>query len=287
MYPSNWHELNTWSLADAALAYHAKEWWPIPLQGKRPITNWTTDPPLTDEQLRLLYPDTDRLAPHLNIGLRMGACSGLIALDIDGQDGRQYITDHLTPSDIAELQQTIQFCTPNNGHRLIYRYPTNPQPSRSLRDPKDNRRELVRILSDGTQTVAPPSDIDGRPYLWTHHHYPLAPWPDHIVKKLEPDQGVIHRNFPSQGIVSDNQKMRRAVAYLRKCDPAISGQRGHNQTYKIAIRLTRGFGLSYHEALALITEIYNPTCQPPWTDAELEHKIESALADTSPTRNML
>jgi hypothetical protein len=39
--------------------------------------------------------------------------------------------------------------------------------------------------------------------------------------------------------------------------------------------LTIGFGLGRDQALALLKE-WNERCQPPWTDKELEHKIDDA-----------
>jgi hypothetical protein len=40
--------------------------------------------------------------------------------------------------------------------------------------------------------------------------------------------------------------------------------------------LFHGFCLSKTQTLQLLKEIYNPNCSPPWTDAELRHKITDA-----------
>jgi len=68
----------------------------------------------------------------------------------------------------------------------------------------------------------------------------------------------------------------RAIAYLAKCDPAISGQGGHDQTFGVACRVGAGFDLPKDVALRLMRVQYNPRCQPPWSEAELEHKVEDA-----------
>jgi hypothetical protein len=69
--------------------------------------------------------------------------------------------------------------------------------------------------------------------------------------------------------------IERARRYIAKCDPAISGQRGHDATFHVAACLVHGFALSEPDALALLSE-YNRGCQPPWSERELRHKVESA-----------
>jgi hypothetical protein len=64
--------------------------------------------------------------------------------------------------------------------------------------------------------------------------------------------------------------------YLSRCAPAISGSGGHNQTFSVAGTLTHGFGLDEEAALAWM-RVYNQKCEPPWSEAELLHKVRSAL----------
>jgi hypothetical protein len=74
--------------------------------------------------------------------------------------------------------------------------------------------------------------------------------------------------------------LERARRYLACCDPAITGAGGHNTTFRVACTLLHGFYLSPTEALRLL-KIYNEKCQPPWSDAELRHKILSAAGASS------
>jgi hypothetical protein len=60
----------------------------------------------------------------------------------------------------------------------------------------------------------------------------------------------------------------RAGKYLEKCAPAVPGQGGHNQTFKVACALVRGFKLVNHQVLALLQD-WNKTCKPPWSLPEL------------------
>jgi replicative DNA helicase len=67
----------------------------------------------------------------------------------------------------------------------------------------------------------------------------------------------------------------RARAYLSRVEPAISGQGGHNQTFKATCALVIGFGLDEQPAFQLLSE-WNLGCTPPWSERELQHKIRSA-----------
>jgi len=69
----------------------------------------------------------------------------------------------------------------------------------------------------------------------------------------------------------------RARRYLATMPPAVSGQGGHNTTFRVACVLVLGFNLSPEDAYALLAE-WNATCLPPWSERELQHKINSANA---------
>lgn len=69
-----------------------------------------------------------------------------------------------------------------------------------------------------------------------------------------------------------NELARR---YIAKAAPAVSGSGGHNQTFSVACSLIKGFDLTVDEARPLLLE-YNQRCDPPWSVAELEHKLSSA-----------
>jgi|GEM_PF-6189333 len=76
--------------------------------------------------------------------------------------------------------------------------------------------------------------------------------------------------------VGEDEKLRRASAYLSEVDPAVSGEGGHDTTYRAACSLVVGFDLSPDDAFGLLWNEYNPRCQPPWTEKELWHKVRSA-----------
>jgi hypothetical protein len=67
----------------------------------------------------------------------------------------------------------------------------------------------------------------------------------------------------------------RAQAYVSRMPAAISGQGGHQATFAAAVALVHGFEMSEGEAWPILSE-FNERCEPPWSESELRHKLESA-----------
>jgi P4 family phage/plasmid primase-like protien len=139
-----------------------------------------------------------------------------------------------------------------------------------------------------TQSVVPPTvATDGRPRVWDEHP-PVAKVPDSFYETLEslapkppepePEPEPKKGGKRAYGSGRWTPEMR-AIAYLEKCAPAISGQGGHDTTFGVACRVGPGFDLEEATALRLIREHYNPRCQPPWTEAELLHKVTDAYQE--------
>jgi hypothetical protein len=68
--------------------------------------------------------------------------------------------------------------------------------------------------------------------------------------------------------------VERARRYAARCPVAVTGQRGHDATFHVAAVLWNGFGLTEADTLMLLRE-WNCGCQPPWSEAELVHKVRS------------
>lgn len=87
--------------------------------------------------------------------------------------------------------------------------------------------------------------------------------------------------------IDRDERVRRASRYLAKIDPAISGSGGHSVTFRAACSLVIGFDLSPDDAFALLASEYNPRCEPPWSEKELRHKVDSANKQTEPRGGLL
>jgi hypothetical protein len=68
----------------------------------------------------------------------------------------------------------------------------------------------------------------------------------------------------------------RVRKYLSKCEPAVSGQGGHNTTFAAACALVYGFALDPVVAYQFFTE-WNARCLPPWNEHDLRRKLLQAL----------
>lgn len=70
--------------------------------------------------------------------------------------------------------------------------------------------------------------------------------------------------------------IERARRYVARMDSAVSGQRGHDAAFSVAMRLVQDWALPEADAAALFRE-YSARCSPPWSEREIEHKIRSAI----------
>ena len=77
-----------------------------------------------------------------------------------------------------------------------------------------------------------------------------------------------------------DDRNKRAHAYaqvLARETPAISGADGHRITFQVALKVVGGFDLGEEEGVQILWDAYNPSCRPPWSQAELRRKVQEAL----------
>ena len=70
---------------------------------------------------------------------------------------------------------------------------------------------------------------------------------------------------------------RRAIAYIGKMPPAIQGCNGSADALKVCNKLYE-FGLDRETARNVFTTHYNPRCKPPWSEREIDHKLDTAYS---------
>ena len=92
----------------------------------------------------------------------------------------------------------------------------------------------------------------------------------------KPDQPKREPRLMTEPMTADREtQLKRAKAYLATIPGAVSGQCGHDHTFKTALKIA-AFGLSADDVFDLLAD-WNQKCEPPWTDAELQHKIDGAF----------
>lgn len=130
------------------------------------------------------------------------------------------------------------------------------------------------------QSVCPPTlGTDGKPRAWlVSPRTKVERLPEAAYEALE----AIGRELtpkteqPPRG---GTDIERRAIAYIGTIEPAISGKNGHDKLFGAVCRVGPGFDLSEDETFRLINTHYSPHCVPPWSEAELRHKVQDAYQE--------
>lgn len=149
----------------------------------------------------------------------------------------------------------------------------------------------IDFLSLGTYVVGVGSihPDTGRPYEWVGERdlRDRVEAPECLVRLIE-------KFVPAVGTGSDQFEVRTDTTtnllavessdgpenfrnYLKNVPGAVQGNSGDAQTYRVCCK-GRDFGLTAGQTLALVAEIYNPKCVPPWTREELETKVKNAYS---------
>lgn len=262
----------------AVAASYVRRGWrvvPVPYQSKAPvISGW--------QNLRISESDLDRyfVGRLQNVGVLLGEPSQqLVDVDLDHPCAVELAPLHLPPS--AAIFGRVG----KPRSHWIY-YSTRSVATTTWRLP--NRQMIVELRSNGAQTVFPGSIHESNePIDWEEHGDPSIVDPDLLQNQLQEIRNEVFRrlNLPldrdrpssnSQRLSAPGSVVARARRYLLRLPPAVSGQGGHNVTFRAACALVLGFGLDRDEALMVLAE-WNKTCQPPWSDNELQHKVCDAL----------
>jgi hypothetical protein len=207
--------------------------------------------------------------PAANPAVATGPDSGVFVVGPDGDSGL---------ADLAALEavhgplpRTPTARTGGGGAHLYFRWPADG----TIGNRRNHRSTHIDVRGAGGYVVAPPGTNKGGPYTWEVPFGEVEP-ADAPVWLLTWARGEGESTFT--GSVPDVR--RRAILYLSRCPPAISGQGGHDQTFAVARAVVYGFNLGPDVSYQLLAEHYNPRCVPPWSEKELRHKVEEA--DTKP-----
>jgi len=227
-----------------------------------------------------------------NIGIMLGEPSGgLVDVDLDCPEAIELADEFLPPTTVVTGRPSAP-----RSHRW---YLAPGLKTQQYRDPV-TKRMMLELRSTGGQTLVGPSihPDSGEPYDHLDGIPPIVDGADLAARVAALAEAVERRRYPdgvptmaSRGRSSatrvrpvasapgdDERVARRAEAYLDAMPPAISGAGGHSTTYAAATVLVHGFGLAPAVALRMLQERFNPRCEPPWSDRELEHKIEDAAS---------
>lgn len=261
------------SVREQVAAYRQRGWWCVPLRvgSKSPARrDWT--------KLRL---KSDVFPENANVGIILGEPSGwLVDIDLDCPEAVELADQYLPPTPAITGRPSAP-----NSHRWYVAYGATTE---KHADPKDGSM-IVELRSTGTQTVVGPSiHPDGESYDVLDGEPTTVPSPmlavcvkalanAVIVKRGGSVQRTVQTPAPVKTAVRPSTDIeQRAIAYLASMPAAIAGANGHSQTFAAATSLVHGFGIEPDRAFSILQTEYNPRCQPPWSDRELQHKVNQA-----------
>jgi hypothetical protein len=261
--PSNSSQAHHANLLSAAQDYLARGWSCIPLREKRPaIPSWKefqARPPTSDE-IRHWFFNQGACPSGVGIGVVTGKVSGLVVVDCDSQKDTEYWLHNFPRSPLM-----VQ--TGGGGLHIYYKMADGEEIHNRVK--LEGRK--IDIRGEGGYVAAPPSKhTSGQSYTWEKQDL-STPLPS-FEKAWLADSGPI-LSFPAR---SETRVIRNAVAYIRRIH-AVSGEGGHNATFRAACKL-RDAGLSQGEALAVLADWNETNASPPWSARELFHKVHSAYA---------
>lgn len=235
--------------------------------GKHPVISGWRD---------LATTDTERLSEWfgdewLNVAIATG--SGIIVVDEDHRKGGEFAMEELESQ--FDIPETLTVRTGFGQHRYFRVH--GIQVANSV-----CRLGLgLDIRADGGYVVGPGSThASGATYEWLDETVEIADAPPDLVKLLceyretdEISSASLERIIEAADLSMPRaERIRRAIAYTDRVPPAVQGDGGDAQTFSVALHVARGFCLPPQDTLEVLHR-YNARCLPPWSDADLRHKL--------------
>lgn len=246
-------------LQQAAEAYRARGFSVIPLAGKLPCVPWKEFQTrrASEMEIEAWFAGGDRRPT--GIGIVTGKTSGLVVVDCDRPEDAAFWQENFPPTSVVVESG-------GGGRHFYYALPAAGE----VRNRAGVLDRKIDIRGEGGFITAPPSlHRCGERYTFS-----ACAWQERT--KFEVEWLASSRQEPiAFTSTRDSQEIRHAVAYIHKIH-AVAGAGGHNQTFRAACKL-RDAGLSPEESLAVLAAWNATNADPPWSEAELRHKIASAF----------
>lgn len=208
-----------------------------------------------------LYAWHGKASPDRNIAILTGEISKLVVMDFESREAAAWAWKELGAS-------TNCISVTRRGLHFLFRHPGGSVPNAiKVQDKYD-------IRGDGGYIVAAPSIVQEHTYRWLEGFELCSP-DDLPVFNLD----WLPQRPPGRREIDENDPLRRisrARAYVQRIEGAVSGQGGHNVTFRVACKLTQDFGLTIDQAFPIMLE-WNLRCVPPWQEKDLQRKLEESI----------
>ena len=200
----------------AALRYAARAWPVLPClaEGKVPLTpHGFNDATVEPARIREWW----ERWPRANVGVRTGGLSGIVVLDVDGDDGMESL--RAIEREYEPLPLTASVVTPRGGSHFYLAHPGVAIPSSA-----GKLGASLDVRGEGGYVIAPPSVGAGGRRYEPDERAPFAPMPGWLLELLADRDGNGHKPTPASEWVSimrdglpdgeRNTGLTRFVGYL-------------------------------------------------------------------------
>jgi predicted P-loop ATPase len=239
--------------------------------GKHPAVAWKS------------YRDNER--GETGFGVPTGSRNGIFVVDLDVKgNGIQSFTHFAAGRDLPD---TLVVRTPTGGAHIYFALPPGIVVA--------NARAIlpgVDIRGEGGYVVGPGSKHkNGGTYVAEDESKTAMlppPWLLELVVKNSKKLDTTNKIEPIEAeSVEGKHAIKWAREYLSREAPiAVMGQDGSGRFYHVCCRLMMS-NLPLETLYWLVEEVYNPRCEPPWSEAEIWHKLSDADANADAGRGLM
>ena len=238
-------------IGQRAIRYARHGWYVFPCRprDKQPATaNGLKDATLDLDRITRFWIDH----PEHNVAIRTGAESGIVVLDVDGEEGMESL--RALERINGTLPETASVLTPRGGQHYYFRHPGGAVPNTAgVPGPG------LDIRGDGGYVLAPPSvGPGGRSYV-LDDEVAIAPMPDWLLQ-------ILQRYHDRKGPIV----ARDWAAYVT--EGATQGERDTRMTSYVGHLFAHGHDEAEILALAVVL---NRNVRPPLADKDLQRIVQS------------
>lgn len=193
------------------------------------------------------------------------APSRIVVLDADTATAEAWSDEHLPPTPMMTI-------TKRGAHRY-YRLPDGAP------TPKDNRPIAGLALDRKAKgyTVAPGSILGGFVYkAQTFWDTPLSEIPEYPAHLFPVEREVEHCSVIVPDLALSQDGLRIIKWFNENSEPSVQGLEGSRAMKRAASFFLNGLALSEDEAMACMQEWNKAKADPPWSDREMIHALETS-----------
>lgn len=166
-----------------------------------------------------------------------------------------------------ELTPTYTVKTPRGGNHFYYEG-EGPTTASKVGNHVDTRGE-------GGYVLVPPSVVNGQRYTLAKS-LPYAPIDEWVLEAIKKPETAVAASVEEKDLPINIERATEVLQnHVKNGNTAVQGQGGDDLTYRICCEIL-DFGLTPETALAIILDHWNGHCQPPWTEQELNIKLNNA-----------